>query len=494
MTAIKPRDYQIEFVNSIIKKLSEGHTRVCCQLATGAGKTICFSYLLQRYLSRYPSAKIAILVHRQELMMQTKKTLSIFGIENVYVEMVETFNNKLKKVPDIYFDLIILDETHIGNFFKLIDHFIERERAGQKATIILGFSATPKSSSKKHPLNGYYQAIVTGVEINKLIELQHLSPAIHHAPPTQLNSKNIKVTAGEYNMAAMGIEFSKPKLVDAVVDAYEKFCKGKKTLVFNTTIEHSNLVHECFKNNGYNSRSLDSKSVTDEVRKETFEWLSNTPNAILNNVGIATTGFDDPTIEAIIFNRKTKSLPLWLQCCGRGSRLSPQTGKEYFIIIDLGDNIRGEKFGYWNEKHDWKGYFYNPDKPGEGAPPMKVCPNEKVPTIDTQTGKEILVPCEALIYMAATICPYCGFEMPRQTVYSDMIMELEILPDTPIRKNSQTFLHSLIKQITERIKPLQLTTNEKKEMMFYAFKEAHEKTGFEPKQHILSHLVSVYGK
>lgn len=491
MAPIIPRDYQKIFVNNIIAEISKGYKRICCQLATGAGKTVCFSYLIQRYLSRYPSAKIAILVHRQELMTQTEKTLRSFGISNVYIQMVETFNNKLKKQPDISFDLMIIDETHIGNFFKTIEHFKLRQIDDQP--IILGFSATPKSASKKHPLNGYYQTIVTGVEINELIKRQHLSPAIHHAPETGLDSKSIKVTAGEYNIAAMSIEFSKPKLVDAVVDAYEKFCKGKKTLVFNTTIEHSNLVHECFRNSGYNSRSIDSKSITEEVRKETFQWLSNTPGAILNNVGIATTGFDDPTIEAIIFNRKTKSLPLWLQCCGRGSRLSPETGKEYFIIIDLGDNIQGEKFGYWNENHNWKEYFYNPDKPGEGAPPMKICPNEKVP-VQTESGEIEYVACEAMIYMAATKCPYCGHEMPRETIYSNMIMELRILPDGPIRRNSQTFLHNMIQSITDKVKSLNITTNEKREMMFYAFKEAHEKTGFEPKQHILSHLVSVYGK
>lgn len=473
-----PRDYQVEFVNSIVKKIAAGYTRICCQLATGAGKTVCFSYLIERYLSKYPSAKIGILVHREELMKQTDKTLKKFNINNVFIGMVETFHNRLKKNPDLTFDLLIIDETHIGAFFKIIDHF--KKPPGEIQPIILGFSATPKSSSKKHPLNGYYQTIVTGVEINRLISLGHLCPAVHHAsePDTAL-MKNIKVTAGEYNMGQMGIEYSKPKLVDAVISAYEKYCKGKKTLVFNTTIEHSNLVHECFKNNGYNSRSIDSKSITPEVRHETFKWLSDTPGAILNNVGIATTGFDDPTIEAIIFNRKTKSLPLWLQCCGRGSRISQDTGKEYFIIIDLGDNIAGEKFGYWNEKHDWEQFFFNPEKPGEGAPPMKVCPNNE---------------CAAMIYMSSTQCAFCGHLMPRDVVYSNLIVNLQILPDSPVKKNSYSFLHNMIEHIVSRITPLNLTTNEKKEMMFYAFKEAHEKTGFEPKQHILSHLVSVYGK
>lgn len=466
---ITPYPDQIQFVNNIVRKLSEGYTRVCCQLATGGGKTVCFAYLITRYLAKSPSAKISILVHREELLQQTKKTLATFKVQNVDVQMVETFNNKLKKQPNIHYDLLIIDECHLANFFKVIDHYKDKE------TIVLGFSATPKSASKKTPLKGYFQTIVVGTEINKLISMGRLCPAIHHAPETSIDKKAIKVTAGEYNLASMAIEFSKPKLVDAVVDAYKKYCDGKKALVFNTTIEHSNLVNECFRNNGYTSRSLDSKTASEEVRKETFQWLKDTPGAILNNVGIATTGFDDPSIEAVIFNRKTKSLPLWLQCCGRGARV--HNGKDYFIIIDLGENIEGEKFGHWNERHDWEGYFFNPDKSSEGVAPMKKCPN-----------------CEARIYMSSTECRWCGHEMPRETVYTDMVLTLRILPDTPIKRNSHDALTKAIQSTADRIKSQLLTVNEKRELMFYSFKEIYERAAFDPKPHILSHLVSVYGK
>lgn len=468
---ITPYQDQVEFVNKVVRKLSDGYKRICCQLPTGAGKTVCFAYLITRYLAKSPSAKISILVHREELLQQTKKTLLTFKVQNVDVQMVETFNNKLKKQPNIHYDLLIIDECHLANFFKVIEHYKDKE------TIVLGFSATPKSASKKSPLNGYFQTIVVGTEINKLISMGRLCPAIHHAPESGIDKKAIKVTGGDYNLASMGMEFSKPKLVDAVVDAYRKYCDGKKALIFNTTIEHSNLVNECFRNNGYKSRSLDSKTATDEVRKETFNWLANTNGAILNNVGIATTGFDDPTIEAVIFNRKTKSLPLWLQCCGRGARINPKGGKDYFIIIDLGDNIEGEKFGHWNERHDWEGYFFNPDKSSNGVAPMKICPE-----------------CEARIYMSSTECRWCGHLMPRETVYTDMVLSLRILPDTPIKRNSHDALTKAIASTADRIKSQLLTVNEKKELMFYSFKEIYERAAFDPKPHILSHLVSVYGK
>jgi DNA or RNA helicases of superfamily II len=59
-------------------------------------------------------------------------------------------------------------------------------------------------------------------------------------------------------------------------------------------------------------RHLDS-TMDAETRKERLKWLKITPNAVLCNVGILTTGFDEPTIEVVILYRATTSLPLFLQ-------------------------------------------------------------------------------------------------------------------------------------------------------------------------------------
>lgn len=473
---INPYPDQIEFTNKIITKISEGYKRIACQLATGGGKTVVFSYLISRYLIKKPSAKICILVHRTELQSQTLKTLAKFGIRNVAVEMVETFNNRLKKHNLSNYDLLVADEAHIANFHKVIVHF----RQEQPDCLILGFSATPISSNKKTPLKSFFETIVVGTEINKLIAMGRLCPAVHHDVEQEIGK--VASSGGDYNLSQMGVEFSKPRLVEAVVHSYKQWADGKKALIFNTTIEHSNLVNEAFLAQGYKSRSIDSKSVTEDIRKEIFQWLRDTPGAILNNVGIATTGFDDPSIEAVIFNRKTKSLPLWLQCCGRGARIvddprEPNSKKPYFTIIDLGGNIDGEGFGHWNARHDWTEYFLHPDKKGEGVAPMKNCPA-----------------CHVRIYMSSTKCMWCQHEMPRHVVYTDMLVTLRLVPDKGIKRNSHDALIKAVEESANRIKAQNITYNEKRELMFYAFKSIYERSSFEPKAHILSHLVSVYGK
>jgi len=264
-------------------------------------------------------------------------------------------------------------------------------------------------------------------------------------------------------------------LVEAVVAAYEKYCKNKKTIIFNTTIEHANLVNSAFLSAGYNSRSLDSKCENSE-RSETLKWLNSTPDAILNNVSILTTGFDEPTIESVIFNRCTKSLPLWLQCCGRGARVAPD--KDYFLIIDLGDNIKGEGHDYWNAKHNWESYFYYPDIPGEGPAPMKVCPNKE---------------CGAMIYMSATICPYCNHLMPREVVYTDMLEELLLMPDKPVKRNSSIALERALDEVARKVKTAHPSIP-KQDLMEQSIKNLYASTSFQLNTYILKHLLHRYAE
>ena len=77
----------------------------------------------------------------------------------------------------------------------------------------------------------------------------------------------------------------------------------------------------------------------------------------LTSVSILTTGFDEPTIDTIILNRATKSLTLYYQMIGRGSRIL--NNKSSFKVIDLGNNCY--RFGPWGADLDWQTIFRSPD-------------------------------------------------------------------------------------------------------------------------------------
>lgn len=384
------RDYQQNGVTAVAKKLLT-YRKVIYQLATGGGKTITFSAITKRYIEKSGKA-VLILVHRKELAIQTIRTLfSYAGISGqiikagmkhvpqsaVYVGMVES---TIRRLPG-NIGLVIIDEAHNLSFAKMFDYF--------PTQFIIGFTATPLTSSKQKPLKNYYEDIVCGVDIPELISSGSLCQNITFAPKDTVDAGKLKVKAGEYDEGLMAIEFSKTKHIQNTVQAYLKHAKGTKCLVFNCNIEHSNLVTQAFIDAGLNCRSVSSVS---NDRDEVIKWYKSTPDAILCNVAILTTGFDAPDTETVIMNRATLSMPLWLQCTGRGSR--PTDAKSSFTIIDLGQNAITH--GDWCDSRDWENIFINPPKPGKpGVAPVKNCPE-----------------CDAILPARTMVCKYCGHEFP----------------------------------------------------------------------------------
>jgi superfamily II DNA or RNA helicase len=141
-----------------------------------------------------------------------------------------------------------------------------------------------------------------------------------------------------------------------LLSSYQDNCRGKKTLIFNNGIKTSQNVCDTFQNAGYNVRHLDNKNTATE-RREILRWFKETPDAILTSVGILTTGFDEPSVESIILNRATRSLTLYFQMIGRGSRVFGE--KKDFTVIDLGNNVA--RFGLWEAHINWNHIFRNPD-------------------------------------------------------------------------------------------------------------------------------------
>jgi superfamily II DNA/RNA helicase len=60
-----------------------------------------------------------------------------------------------------------------------------------------------------------------------------------------------------------------------------------------------------------------------EVRRDLFPEYANGGFQYLVNVGVATEGFDEPSIEVVVMARPTKSRSLYAQMVGRGTRVLP---------------------------------------------------------------------------------------------------------------------------------------------------------------------------
>src|SRR5262249_30119751 len=107
------RPYQEKGISDIRALSRQGRRKVCYAAPTGSGKTILFVHLAHRITEK--GQRVAIIVHRQELIDQTCKALEAEGLEYgviaagyaenpnapVQVCMVQTLVNRLNRLAGI---------------------------------------------------------------------------------------------------------------------------------------------------------------------------------------------------------------------------------------------------------------------------------------------------------------------------------------------------------------------------------------------------------
>lgn len=359
--------YQKGDIDAIFERLDtkRKNYHLLYQLPTGGGKTVIFSEIVRRYLSQHDK-KVVVLTHRIELCKQTSKMLKGFDVKNkiinskvkelpdqdeysCFVAMVETLKNRIndEKLLLDNIGLVIIDEAHYNSFRKLLSSFPN--------AFILGVTATPLSSNVKLPMNENYDELIVGDTIQSLIDKGFLAKATTYSYDVGLSSLKVGIN-GDYTVKSSDDLYSNLVMQEKLLHAYTEKSLGKKTLIFNNGINTSLYVYETFREAGFPIRHLDNTSSAEE-RKDILSWFKKTPDAILTSVGILTTGFDEPTVESIILNRATKSLTLYFQMIGRGSRKLKH--KNNFTVIDLGNNAA--RFGLWNEPVDWQHIFKSPE-------------------------------------------------------------------------------------------------------------------------------------
>jgi len=358
--------YQKGAIDKIFKCFDEAPDdyHLLYQLPTGGGKTVIFSEIVRQYLKNH-NKRVLIMTHRIELCKQTSRMLDEFGVTNkiidskadlsdqndynCFVAMVETLNNRLNDdkldISDI--GLVIIDEAHYNSFTKLFKFFDH--------AFILGVTATPLSSNINLPMKDNYNELIVGETIQSLIENEFLARS-------EIFSYNVGLTSlvvganGDYTVKSSEDLYTNTDMLTKLIQAYEERAKGKKTLIFNNGINTSLHVYDTFRAAGYPVAHLDNNNTKKE-RKAILKWFKETPDAILTSVSILTTGFDEPTVDCIMLNRATKSLTLYYQMIGRGSRILKN--KSTFTVIDLGNNLH--RFGPWGSDLDWQRIFKSPN-------------------------------------------------------------------------------------------------------------------------------------
>jgi len=452
---MQPYPHQLQSIIETETHL-ETEQRVLFQLSTGGGKTAYFSFLAQRFIQRTGS-KVLVLAHREELITQTLSTLRTIGVtcesvvaskkslkhlSSAYVGMVQTLKNRLSKDPNFLQDvgLIICDEAHLLFYEWIFEYYPNAKIVAVTATPVLlkkiqfskcsrcgKIANTPEiccriemyEYTRDMTLSEIYENIIIGRSISELIQDGKLVQDIVYKTGS-LDRSKLKVDAKTGDFENTDEEFGNENALFDVVTNYETLCRGKKTIIFNSSAKVNALVHTAFLDKGYNNvRIFDSVNSKQSERSPLLKWFKETPDAILLNVSIFTTGFDEPTVESIIINRATLSLSLYLQMVGRGGRPTDKIYKPNFTVIDGGGNVdyfaeKCKNSGKWSDYIDWKSIFYGTDK--------KPRPKKEVLENTTQCKN-----CGAIYPRNATACTECEFESPihqRKLVFSKEVATL----------------------------------------------------------------------
>jgi DNA repair protein RadD len=352
MKKYEEREYQTKCVNALYLDTINKYNPLIA-VPTGAGKTVILSRFIIRYLDRYPHNKVLILSHTKNILQQDFDTLEDFlpdhfiglyssglGIKNIEQITVAGIQSVYrKKTSKLFkdFDLCIIDEAHTISTKKksMYQQFFSRSDYQ-----IAGLTATPFRTrygyiyeGEKAIFNKLSYDLTSRNKFNELIENKYLCKPCPLPPELQLNTENVKVTAGDYNLKDLDFKINREEITKEAIKSLIIYGKHYKSwLIFAINIEHAHNINMELRKNGINSQEYHSNNDNDKIIEE---FKSGKIQAIIN-VGKLTTGFDAPNIDLICLLRPTMSPVLHVQMIGRGLRTFP--GKTYCLVLDYAGN------------------------------------------------------------------------------------------------------------------------------------------------------------
>jgi superfamily II DNA or RNA helicase len=311
---------------------------------TGAGKTV-MSGALAWYAIEKRDRRTLFLADTDELVNQAVKSLYkstgiIPGVEKgssrasknarLVVGSIQTMSQPGRLAgwdPD-HFGFIIADEAHLSmadSWQSVLKRF-NQDGAG---AWVLGVTATPERGDEKD-LWTFYEHLADEIGLFELIDLGFLAPITVETVPITIDATRAAISATYDEDSDTMTEAIEPYW-DAIIDAWIEKARGRPTLFFHTGIRASKRFTERLIARGISSRHVDGKSPD---RAEVLDGFERGDFETLNNAMLLVKGYDCRPISCVCILRPTESRVAYQQMVGRGTRISPETGKTDLLLLD----------------------------------------------------------------------------------------------------------------------------------------------------------------
>ena len=376
-----PRYYQRIAINKTIEAISKGQKRILLVMATGTGKTFTAFQIIHRLHKSGKMKKILYLADRNVLIDQTmqndfkpfQKVMTKIEHRNmdssyeIYMSLYHQLRSNEEEVykqfkPD-FFDLIIVDECHRSsakddsNWHEILTYF--------SGATQIGMTATPKETVDVSNITYFGEPIYTyslkqGIEDGFLAPYKVVRVSLdrdlegYRPERGKLDEDGYEVEDKEYTMH----DFDRTIVIDertkVVAKRIAEYMKSTdrmaRTIVFCVDTEHALRMRNALAEENRDLMQLNpnyvvritSNDVVGKAKLDDFIDSNTIYPVIATTSKLLSTGVDTKTVKLIVLDVEIQSMTEFKQIIGRGTRLLPNKGKEYFTIMDFRNN--SEKF------------------------------------------------------------------------------------------------------------------------------------------------------
>jgi DNA repair protein RadD len=432
---VQLRPYQREAVDAVYSHLEHRRDNPCVVIPTGGGKTPVIATMCRDAVNWW-KIRVLVLAHVRELLSQSAEKIQTIAPElgcGIYSaglnrkEMTQPvtvagIQSIWKRATEFDpFGLIIVDEAHLipDDGPGMYRHFIEQAKVVNPHLRVVGLTATPYRMRTgpicKPGPTSILNHVCYEIGVDALIEQGYLCGLRSKSGTIRPDLSGVHVVRGEYDEGEAERAMMATGMVEAACQELAALTVNRNAvLIFCCGIAHARAVCERLSLAHGITPGFVCGATPSAERAKLVEDFKNGKIKYMVNVGVFTTGFDAPNVDAVILLRPTKSPGLYYQMVGRGFRLHPD--KVDCLVLDYGENIIN---------HGPVDRIKSPGKTPDdqpGRPPHKVCPQ-----------------CSEVVPAASAFCPFCMFEFPpREYSHDKEASEASILsPKRPVVDPSQ---------------------------------------------------------